>query len=457
MRRVLIPGLIAIVFISACTTTGGGGTAAPAPGKMVGAGDDPLRPVWTREFPQDDSYYIGIGASNTGNDAEDRKIAEERARSAIAAAISTKIHEEVNIVSRESTTGGTAFNYAEDRVSAEVEQSLTGVETVDTYSSKASGTWVYMRLSRELWERTQKEEMAALIKRITDFLAPVLDDYNRPLVTRIQQLVKARDLILESPYPGMLETVFYGEKGSLIDIVESFLKEHLDSLYTKVKPVSAELAVGTNLEFSVEMSSSVSARIGNLPLEVVDKTTGKQILTAVTDPEGTYSGEIKYTSLAMGKNQLIVRPDKEALKLSADVPEKEIIVDLQGITMGLKVLLPEDMNVPGVSGAVLSLFSRKDLPFKVDSRGGRDPYIEVEFVITDFPKVLEGAPDMAQVSAVITLVKKGKSMYSFESSPVKDGGLTPDQAHKRAVDKLMKELSSNNEFVEGILSALSLN
>ncbi len=457
MRRVLLLGLAAAVFLLSCMTTG---EAAVDSGSPAAGTDnsDPMRPAWTKEFPQDNNYYIGIGASNTGNEAEDRKIAEERARAAIAASISTKIHEEVNIVSKESSTGGASFNYAEDRVSAEVEQSLTGVETVDTYASKASGTWVYMRLSKELWERTQKEEMAALIKRITDFLAPVLDDYNRPLVTRVQQLVKAKNLILESPYPGMLETVFYGEKGALIDIVDSFLKEHLDSLYIKVKPVNADLSVGSSLAFSVMMSSSVSSRVGNFPFEVVNKTTGDQIVTGVTDPDGSYSGEIKYTSLAMGKNQLIVRPDQKVLKYEGDVPEKEIIADLQGITMGLKIVLPEGMEVPGISGAVTSLFSRKDLPFKVDSRSGvKDPMIKFEFVITDFPKVMEGAPDMAQVSAVISLVKKGKNVYSFESTPVKDGGLTPDQAHKRAVDKLMKQLNGNEEFVEGILTALSLN
>lgn len=181
MRKVLFLGLIAVVLLSACVSTGGTG-ANEAQGKASGADNsDPSRPAWTRQFPQDDAYYIGIGASDTGNDAEDLKVAEERARAAIAAAISTKIHEEVNIVSKESSTEGTSYNYAEDRVSAEVEQSLTGVETVDTYSSPSSGTWVYMRLSKELWEKTQKEEMASLIKRITDFLAPVLEITTDPL------------------------------------------------------------------------------------------------------------------------------------------------------------------------------------------------------------------------------------------------------------------------------------
>jgi len=456
MRKYGVSGIIIVAFVLfSCATTGGNNTALEN-GKKGESTE--TRPLWISEFPQDDAYYIGIGASNTGNEAEDRKIAEERARSAIAAAISTKIHEEVNVVSRENSLTGTSFQYAEDRISAEVEQSLKGVETVDTYSSESSGTWVYMRLSKALWEKTQKEEMDALINRITGFLSPVLDDYNRPLVTRIRQLVKARDLILDSPYPGMLKTVFYGEKGSLIDIIDSMLKEHVDALYLNVKPVSADLSVGDTLEYTVEMSTSLTSRTGNFPFVITNRDSGDTVFSGVTGPDGKFSGELKYTELSMGKNQLVVSPDGSALKIGFQMPEKEMIIDLQGITMGLDIILPEGMNVPGIKGAVTSLFSRKDLPFKVDSRSGtNNPVISFEFVITDFPKVMEGAPDMTKVSAVISLVKDGKTVYSFESKPVKDGGLTPDQAHKRAVDKLMKILDGDTEYVDGIMTALSLN
>ena len=424
---------------------------------------DPLRPLWTKKFPAEAGYYVGIGSSNTGNEAEDLKTAEERARANIASAISTKIHEEVNIITKDSSTGA-SFNYAEDRVSAEVEQSLTGVETVDTYSSKDAGAWVYMRLSKALWEKTQKKEMAVLISRITNFLGPVLDDYNRPFITRVQQLVKARKLILESPYPGMLKTVFYGERGSLIDIIDSFLKEHLDSLYIKTTPVAADLSVGKSLKYSVALTTSVASRVGSVPFEIINSSdTDAHVFSGVTDPDGKYSGELKYTALAMGKNHLRVLPDKKAIGIdetftSLILPETEMIVDLQGITVGLRVVLPQGMPVPGIKGAVTSLFSRKDLPFKVDSRAKNiSPVIQFEFVITDFPKAMEGAPAMAQISAVISLIKKGKNVYSYASKPVKDGGITPDQAHKRAADKLMKVLSNDDTYVQEILKALALN
>lgn len=460
----VILAVVLITLLSCATSTsvvveGPGGKAAIQTGSSPGS----LRPLWTKKFPAEEGYYVGIGSSNTGNEAEDLKTAEERARANIASAISTKIHEEVNVVTKDSSNGG-SFKYAEDRVSAVVEQSLTGVETVDTYSSKEDGAWVYMRLSKQLWEKTQKKEMADLISRITGFLKPVLDDYNRPFITRVQQLIKARNLILESPYPGMLKTTFNGEKGSLIDIIESTLKEHIDSLYIKVKPGSSTLSVGKSLKYSVVMSSDLSVKTGSIPFEIINTSNNNnQIFSGVTGPDGNYSGELKYLNFVMGKNHLSILPNKKDIGLdetyhSIILPQKEMIVDLQGITIGLEILMPDGMKIPGLLGAVTSLFSRKDLPFKVDpGKKNISPKIRFEFVITDFPKVLENAPDMAQVSAVVSLVKDGNNVYSYQSKPVKDGGLTPGQAHKRAVDKLMKMLGSDDIYVRKILKALSLN
>jgi hypothetical protein len=64
---------------------------------------------------------------------------------------------------------------------------------------------------------------------------------------------------------------------------------------------------------------------------------------------------------------------------------------------------------------------------------------------------------MAQASAVISLIKRGKTIYSYESDQFKDGGLTPEQAHQRAFGKLIEGLETNPEYVKGIVEALSLN
>ncbi len=140
MGKISVILAVVLITLLSCATSTSVVVEGPE-GKVTiqtGSSPDSLRPLWTKKFPQEEGYYVGIGSSNTGNEAEDLKTAEERARANIAAAISTRIHEEVNIVTKDSSNGG-SFKYAEDRVSAVVEQSLTGVETVDTYSTKEAG------------------------------------------------------------------------------------------------------------------------------------------------------------------------------------------------------------------------------------------------------------------------------------------------------------------------------
>lgn len=436
-----------LIFILSCATSG------PADSSV-----DTDRPEWTNSFPAEDGFYIGIGTSNTGNESEDRKIAEDRARTNIAASISTKLHSETEIYSREDSEGD-LYNYVEEEVTAVVEQSLSGVETVDTYYSESAGSWVYMKLSIALWEKIQKEEMAALVSRIKEFLTPVLNDFDRPLVTKLQELIKARNLILESPYAGMLKTTFLGEAGSFVDIIDSILKQHLDSIYLSVKPGALDVETGQGASFKVAIASNKSSRIGNMPLSFVTDS-GASIINSLSDQDGNFKSEIKSSELDMGKNYITLIIDGESIGFDKSLrfltfPEKEIIVDVQTVSIGLKVTTPDGIDLYGIDGTVKSLFSSRNLPFKIGSVDS--PYIVFDIKISDFPKYLEGAPDMAQARAVISLIKKGKTIFSFESDQFKDGGLTPEQAHDRAVEKLIKGLETNQEYVKGIVEALSLN
>jgi len=439
--------LFVSIFVISCATVGTSKT-----------GSDPNRPEWTKSFPVAEGYYIGIGTSNTGNESDDRKIAEDRARTNIAASISTKLHSETEIYTRDDSNGN-IYNYAEDKITAVVEQSLSGVETVDTYYSPEAGSWVYMKLSIALWENTQKEEMAALIHRIKEFLTPVLSDFDRPLVTKIQELIKARNLILESPYAGMLKTSLNGESGSLIDLVESNLKQYLDSIFLTINPENIGVEIGQSADISITISSNKASGMGNFPFNLVSDDN-KNVISALTDQNGKFKSELRSTELNMGMNYLNLVLDREAIGFDDSLralsfPEKEVIVDVQTVSIGLDVLMPEGIELYGAEGSVKSLFSAGDLPFKIGLIDS--PYIKFDIRISDFPTYLEGAPDMAQANAVISLVRRGKTVYSFESDQFKDGGLTPEQAHDRAFAKLIKGLESNTEYVKGIVEALALN
>ena len=445
MRKLMI--LIAIsVLIVSCATSGGS------------VGNDPNRPEWMDNYPVDDLYYIGIAGSNTGNEAEDRKIAEAGARSNVAASISVEIHNEITILTKDDPDGNYSTSTV-DEITAVVEESLSGIETVDTYYSEQAGSWTYMRLSKFEWERIKREEMAAVISRIKEFLTPVLNDFDRPLVTRIQELIKARNLIKESPYSGFLKTTFLGEAGSLIDIIDNILKQHLDSIYLVVNPENIEVEIGEAAEFSILINSNISSRIGNMPFTFASESDDT-IISSLTDQDGTFNSEFKSSELLMGQNHLTLTIDKDRIGFDESLnrmilPEKIIIVDVQTISIGLELVSPEGVELYGMDGTVKSLFSSRNLPFKIGQVDS--PYIKFDIRISDFPKYLEGAPDMAQASVVISLIRRGKSIYSYESDQFKDGGLTPLQAHDRAFIKLIEGLKTNSEYVKGIAEALSLN
>ena len=415
------------------------------------------RPEWMDSFPFDDDYYIGIAGSNTGNESDDKKNALVSAQADVAASISVKIHRKIEILKKEDPEGNFSSS-AKDEITAVVTQSLSGIEIIDTYYSKVSGFWVYIRLSKAEWERIIIEEKAALISRINEFLSPVLSDFNRSLVTKIQELIKARNLIEESTYSGMLKTTFLGESGSFIDIINSNLKQHLDSISLSIKPEKIEIEAGKSSVIYVSVSSNMSSSIGHMPLSVISEEGG-MINSFVTDQKGTSKSEIKSSELLVGKNHVILTIDKAAIGFDDSVqtmllPKKVIIVDVQTIPIGLEVVTPENINIYGIEGTVKSLFSARNLPFKIGSIDS--PFIKFDIRISDFPKYLENALYMTQASVVISLVKKGKTIYSFESDQFKDGGLTPEQAHQRVIVKLIKGLETK-EYVKGIVEAIGLN
>ena len=65
----------------------------------------PSEPDWVNNYPADNAYYIGIGSSDTGSEAEDNEIARKRAMSNLAAEISAVISSEVNYRTSEDNKG----------------------------------------------------------------------------------------------------------------------------------------------------------------------------------------------------------------------------------------------------------------------------------------------------------------------------------------------------------------
>lgn len=420
---------------------------------------DLQKPMWIDNYPKDDKYYIGIGSSNSGNESEDRLIAEERALSNVASAISTKISSEVELFSEEDSDGD-SYSYAKENITAVVEESLSGVETIDTFYSETSGSWIYMRLSKELWEQLQIEEMNTLINRITEFLDPSLNNVNTPFVSKILALSKAKALILESPYVGMLNTNFMGHSGAFIDTIDKLLKEYISSINLNVELKDDTITMGESLSFSISISSSLSKELKNFPITIT-KEDGSELFAGVVDEKGEINSTLDSKLLDLSNNSLRLSIDKEKLDLMASsrhisYPVKESSIDVLAIPVGLKIVIePENVDILGLEGTIKSMFSSSDLPFKIVDKASS--YLEVIVSISDFPKLDEDMPEIAKSKAVISLIKDGENVFSYESLYFKDAGLTKDQARNKSVSKLFKKINYTNEYVEGIKNALSVN
>lgn len=442
MRKLIIISFLVMIFYG-CTTTNNI--------NMMEIREF-ARPTWIDKYPANNDYYIGIGTSNTGNESEDREIAEERALTNVAASISTKLMSETEIRTEESSTSEVSESF-EEKITAVVEQSLSGVETVDIYYSEQSGAWVYLRLSKELWEDIKRKEMEDLISRISEFLEPSLSDTNRTLSSKIKDLIKAKQLIYESPYRGMLKTTLLDESGSLTDIIDTKISELLDTISLETSVDVLEMEVGQTASLSANVKSNSGIALGSIPLALV---TNKDsiILSSYTDNEGVFNSEVKTSSLSVGQNYVSLTFNRDELGMdnlfnSLNLPEKTLIIDLQTLSIGLEV------NIDRISGAVKSIFSSKSMPFKFGDV--KSTYLDVQIQISDYPRINDSAPYMSKAKAVISLVENGNVLYSYESKGYKDGGITIEQAHERATDKLLKNIKSDGEFVKGISESLSIN
>jgi len=169
-------------------------------------------------------------------------------------------------------------------------------------------------------------------------------------------------------------------------------------------------------------------------------------------------------ALPLGKNELKavidfkdMGIDLTALKTIVS-PVKNILVDVQQIRAGLAIETPTGITVPGLDGMVRSLFSAGNLPFKLSADSSDTTFvIRFSLKVTDFPKLMQDAPDMAQATAVVSVERDGRSLYSYESPAVKDGGITANQAHERSVKKRFDELKKQNQMIQGMSGVLSFD
>ncbi len=422
------------------------------------------KPSWVNQYPKDDAYYIGIGSSSSGSEAEDMELARARALNAVAAEISTEIKSSTSYRIVDDGEGGVSRS-AEEEINSVVAQNLEAVETMDSWYSAESGGWYYVRLNKAEWNDIQFREMNEVKRRVLDLIEPVLMDRNRSLTETLSALANGWGIVAASAYTGMIRTVLDGEEGSLIDLIEKKVAFELGNTRIEVDPSESAVEAGRPARFQFTISSESRPRMGQLTINLVGKAgEGERFFSLVTSPMGTYDEPVNLDSLDLGKNYIAAKIDMGILGFPANFrvspPQKDILIDLQQLKAGFYVSFGGDVEDPaalgGVEGTAKAFFTNY-LPVKIV---GNDE--ESAFDI-NFNLQYRNAPPndyglvIIYVKANISVNSSGRTLFTFETPEFKGGGLNWSQANSKALEKLFPGLEEDSVFIEDMTGAFALD
>lgn len=435
--------LITIVFLSGVS----GCASAP---------ECPPEPDWMRN-PEMSGYYVGVGSASSGNRADDRPVAEARARADLAARISTQISSELQIKTSDSSDGEYS-QQVEELVNQSVETNLRDIETVDTYYCPSSGYWVYVRLSKDKWEAIQRARRNEVVKRVQGLLEPVLEDETSALTTRIERLERSYNLIAAATFGQELQGSLAGESGNLSDLVLNSIQTHSESLRVRLDRSELGVQIGELFTIAGTLQSNLTSTTGAVPVQL--KTdSGSVLASGKTDERGNFLLQLPEGLSEVGERKLFVSAELDTLQQLEDrelhTAYEEMVVLVRLINAGLIVEVKNSQVERSVESEVRALFSDSDLPFEFSPQEVSGGYnLRVDLFVEDYPKYLEDAPDMAKAWAVVSLEYDGRTIYSYESDFVKDGGITPVQAHSRVLSKLLRQLRTEANLFNNLKTAL---
>ncbi len=423
----------------------------------------PDKPEWMINYPIDNAYYIGIAGSNTGNQAEDNEIAKQLAMSTLSAEISVEIISEINIRTSEDNKGN-AEQAVEEAISQHVAQNLKAVETVDGFYSPEDGYWYYLRLNKAEWMAIQKKEMADIERRVKNLVEPVLGNADRTMAEILPVLVDGWSIVNESTYPGMIETSLMGEKGMLIDLLERQIALQIGSLSINLSSEEMAAEAGRPVPLQFTVNTSKDNKPGQLQIDLVDRNSGRPLVSCTTPSSGRYDDNIDLSVLVPGKNYITAVLNTDVLgyegkAIQLNPPKTDFMIDLQKIKTGLSVDYTGDLdefeNEAGIYGTIKAMLS-DSLPVKIES--GDDYTFGIDFKLNyrDAPPNDYGFT-IVYIKANISILRNGASIYTYETDEAKGAGLNWTQANTKGLEKLFEEFSSDGVFAEEAGKAFSID
>jgi hypothetical protein len=306
------------------------------------------RPEWVRSRPMSNAYYIGIGlGSKARGDAQE--VARKNALDQLAQEISVRVEGNSLLFTAD---GRNRFDETfTSTIRTTSTEQLEGYEAVDSWESPTE-LWVYYRLSKSEHARLKAERKAKAI-------ATALDLHQRSrasiaagnLRDALDQDLRA--LIAMKPYWGENDLAeIDGKPMPLVNEVFTHLQALTNGIRLALLPERIELDYGNRFRREVMITATYGENsrgrdLPQLPLRLtyagLDGAVAEQ---KNTDGEGRLRTSVQRVATAQSGNELVVRPDMDAL-VSKDL-EPEVVKALVGSLSIPQARAPISARMPRV-------------------------------------------------------------------------------------------------------------
>ena len=397
------------------------------------------KPEWIANRPDSTVFYIGIGGSETGNQADDKEIARSRALAELSSEIFASIESTLDIQTTDSSESGETY-LVEQNIRQNVEQDLESLETVDTWYSQQDGYWYYMRLSKMEWEAIQERRAREMKLRIEEMFAGQFRDTLSELKTIDRAFTEYRQ-----NYAGKKVSIeLFGQTGS----VDTLLLLRAENLLQGIKlpgptlpesvtqmeqiPLTGKVLCVTERNpgaFTVEFLNSAGKVLGQIPL---DPDGGFNWLYTVQELPG--EGNFTFSLKSPLTNQELLS------RLDYALPSESSA----SFVTPLEVQLITESESSGLYNRSFEILDSLT-PFTLTDRES-EKKIRLSFSFHEAPPNDFGLVISYGRCYIGIITPRGEDII-WQSEQVKSGGLTEEQARGKVTDKLLETVKKDAELV----------
>ncbi len=414
-------------------------------------------PRWMTEAPGNNSdYYIGISGSRTGKESKDRDTAYQKALQNLAGSIYTEVSASSELT--ESEDGERVRSSYESSIETSVSSNLARIETVDTYYSDDLGYWVYLRLSREEWDRLV-EERADEMRALT---AELFNDTFPDSLTELKVIGRAMESFSRLYSGEPIKAELFGQYGSVDALLTLRAEKLLGEMALEWENLPGEITRGRPVSLAGRVKNTASdgkasyENPGDVTLVLRDRTD-REIRRFRTERDGRFSLEFTDSS----------EPGSADYTLTMASPFGEgPLTDTVGYRLPsvrqtalvksyvLPVLVESSWENSDIPSRLLSFLNDLDVVETAPLTGESSrPYLLARLSFRQAP-----ANDYGMIISYATLflshVTDEGEVSLWSSGEYKDGGLSVDQANQRASEKLFTRLD-DRAALEKLLSQLN--